>query len=89
MFAPPTYYGFAEANSILYPGRTQEVIRAEDTGQLAGFAIEDISQGCNERFSAPGLGIISAISGESIDGSSFACPLAAGIAALALEFTRQ
>ncbi|PON22527.1 hypothetical protein TGAM01_v208611 [Trichoderma gamsii] len=92
MFASTTNYGFAETNSILYPGRAQEVIcvdAAEDTGQLAGFAIEDISQGRIERFSAPGLGIISAISGEIVDGSSFACPLAAGIAALALEFTRQ
>lgn len=92
MFASTTNYGFAETNSILYPGRAPEVIcvdAAEDTGQLAGFAIEDISQGRIERFSAPGLGIISAVSGESMDGSSFACPLAAGIAALALEFTRQ
>ncbi|KAL7918812.1 peptidase S8/S53 domain-containing protein [Trichoderma austrokoningii] len=92
MFASTTNYGLAETNSILYPGRAQEVIcvdAAEDTGQLAGFAVEDISQGRIERFSAPGLGISSAISGEAMDGSSFACPLAAGIAALALEFTRQ
>lgn len=92
MFASTTNYGFAGTNSILYPGRAPEVIcvdAAEDTGQLAGFAIEDISQGRIERFSAPGLGISSAISGEAMDGSSFACPLAAGIAALALEFARQ
>ncbi|KAH8131150.1 peptidase S8/S53 domain-containing protein [Trichoderma asperelloides] len=92
MFASTTNYGFAETNSILYPGRAPEVIcvdAAEDTGQLAGFAIEDISQGRIERFSAPGLGIISPISGEAMDGSSFACPIAAGIAALAIEFTRQ
>ncbi|KAL7896605.1 peptidase S8/S53 domain-containing protein [Trichoderma sp. SZMC 28014] len=92
MFASTTNYGFAETNSILYPGRAQEVIcvdAAEATGQLAGFAIEDISQGRIERFSAPGLGISSAISDESMDGSSFACPLAAGVAALVLEFSRQ
>ncbi|PTB38999.1 hypothetical protein M441DRAFT_60207 [Trichoderma asperellum CBS 433.97] len=92
MFASTTNYGFAETNSILYPGRAPEVIcvdAAEDTGQLAGFAIEDISQGRIERFSAPGLGIISPVSGEAMDGSSFACPKAAGIAALAIEFTRQ
>ncbi|KAM0483650.1 hypothetical protein ACHAPX_002143 [Trichoderma viride] len=92
MFASTTNYGFTKPNNILYPGRAQEVIcvdAAEDNGQLASFALEDISQGRIERFSAPGLGIIGAVSRESMDGSSFACPLAAGVAALALEFARQ
>lgn len=92
MFASTTNDGFTETHSILYPGRVPEVIcvdAAEDTGQLAVFAIDYLKQWRPEKFSAPGLGIISPISGQAMDESSFACPIAAGVAALALEFTRQ
>jgi hypothetical protein len=92
MFASTTNHGFTEVNNILYPGRAPEVIcvdAAEDTGKLAGFATEDIRQRGIERFSALGLGIVSPKSGKPMNGSSFVCLIAAGIAALILEFTRQ
>ncbi|KAM0254727.1 hypothetical protein ACHAQJ_006509 [Trichoderma viride] len=62
MFASTTNRGLTEVNNVLYPGRAPEVIcvdAAEDTGQVAGFAAEDMRQRGIERFSAPGLGIVS------------------------------
>lgn len=48
-----------------------------------------VSGSVSDRFCAPGLGASSPIYQSPLSGSSFACPVAAAIAALVLEFARQ
>ncbi|KAF5634288.1 hypothetical protein F52700_6012 [Fusarium sp. NRRL 52700] len=80
-------------NDILYPARSESVIAvdaADGYGEHAKSAPSSASQHSRgSRFSAPGLGIASPNSKDVLEGSSFACPIAAGVAALILEFTRQ
>ncbi|KAM0355073.1 hypothetical protein ACHAPU_000930 [Fusarium lateritium] len=80
-------------NDILYPARSDSVIAvdaADGHGEHARYAPSSSSQHSRgSRFSAPGLGIASPNTRKTWSGSSFACPIAAGVAALILEFARQ
>ncbi|KAM0543608.1 hypothetical protein ACHAPJ_012195 [Fusarium lateritium] len=80
-------------NDILYPARSDDVIAidaADGFGEHARTAPSLSSQySRGSRFSAPGLGLSCPNSATKWSGSSFACPIAAGIGALLLEFTRQ
>ncbi|RBA17591.1 hypothetical protein FPRO05_11306 [Fusarium proliferatum] len=80
-------------NDILYPARSESVIAvdaASGHGEHARSAPSSASQHSRgSRFSAPGLGITSPNINEILEGSSFACPIVAGVAALILEFARQ
>jgi subtilisin family serine protease len=76
--------------SMLYPARADEVISidaADENGTPAGF--NPSSSFGRERFTAPGIGITSPGCDELLKGTSFSSPIAAGIAALVLEFARQ
>lgn len=80
-------------NDILYPARSDSVIAvdaADGLGEHARSAPSSSSQHSRgSRFSAPGLGITSPNTDHIWEGSSFACPIAVGVAALILEFARQ
>ncbi|KAF4499304.1 subtilisin [Fusarium agapanthi] len=80
-------------NDILYPARSESVIAvdaADGYGEHAKSAPSSTSQHSRgSRFSAPGLGITSPNSKDILEGSSFACPIVAGVVALILEFARQ
>ncbi|KAF5695354.1 subtilisin [Fusarium denticulatum] len=80
-------------NDILYPARSESVIAvdaADGYGEHAKSAPSSSSQHSRgSRFRAPGLGITSPNSKDILEGSSFACPIVAGVAALILEFARQ
>ncbi|KAK3996588.1 peptidase S8/S53 domain-containing protein [Cladorrhinum sp. PSN332] len=96
MFASATNYGMAEANDVFYPARDHQVISvdAEDgQGNPAPFAkrmVSGGSSGASDRFCAPGLGASCPLfPDQSFSGSSFACPVAVGIAGLVLDFARQ
>ncbi|KAK0672728.1 peptidase S8/S53 domain-containing protein [Cercophora samala] len=93
LFASATNYGLAESTDIFFPARDPRVISidAEDgQGNPASFARRLVSGSVSDRFCAPGLGAYSPLQPDSpMDGSSFACPVAAGIAGLVLEFSRQ
>ncbi|VTT68963.1 unnamed protein product [Fusarium fujikuroi] len=80
-------------NDILYPARSESVIAvdaADGHGEHARSAPSSASQHSQgSRFSAPGLGITSPNRKDILEGSSFACPIVAGVTALILEFARQ
>ncbi|ESU15643.1 hypothetical protein FGSG_09115 [Fusarium graminearum PH-1] len=80
-------------NDILYPARSDSVMAvdaADGLGEHARSAPSSSSQHSRgSRFSAPGLGITSPNTDHIWEGSSFACPIAVGVAALILEFARQ
>ncbi|KAJ0130192.1 Uncharacterized protein HZ326_26704 [Fusarium oxysporum f. sp. albedinis] len=79
-------------NDILYLARSESVIAVNaadgygDHAKSAPLLTSQHSRG--SRFSAPGLGITSPNSKEILEGSSFACPIVAGVTALILEFAR-
>ncbi|KAF4989034.1 hypothetical protein FGRMN_9406 [Fusarium graminum] len=94
MFASTSNDGLlGPPNDILYPVRSDSVIAvdaADGHGEHARYAPSSSSQHSRgSRFSAPGLGITSPNTEKIWSGSSFACPIAAGVAALILEFARQ
>ncbi|KAK0736252.1 peptidase S8/S53 domain-containing protein [Apiosordaria backusii] len=93
LFASATNYGLAESTDIFFPARDPRVISvdAEDgQGNPASFARRLVSGSVSDRFCAPGLGAHNPLEPDKpLDGSSFACPVAAGIAGLVLEFARQ
>ncbi|KAH6954261.1 peptidase S8/S53 domain-containing protein [Fusarium avenaceum] len=94
MFASTSNDGLlGPPNDILYPARSDSVIgvdAADGHGEHARYAPSSSSQHSRgSRFSAPGLGISSPNTERTWSGSSFACPIAAGVAALILEFARQ
>ncbi|GAP92965.1 hypothetical protein SAMD00023353_0403740 [Rosellinia necatrix] len=92
LFAAASNYGLTERNEVFYPARDHRVISvdAEDgRGNPASFAIREVRGDGGVRYCAPGLGIKSPIKAEPMCGSSFACPVAAGVAALVLEFARH
>lgn len=94
MFASTSNDGLlGPPNDILYPARSDSVIgvdAADGHGEHARYAPSSSSQHSRgSRFSAPGLGISSPNTERTWSGSSFACPIAAGVAALVLEFARQ
>ncbi|KAM0437653.1 hypothetical protein ACHAPT_002017 [Fusarium lateritium] len=94
MFAATSNDGLlGPPNDILYPARSRDVIAvdaADGLGEYARTTASSLSpHGRERRFSAPGLGLLSPNSATTWSGSSFACPIAAGIGALILEFARQ
>lgn len=94
MFASTSNDGLlGPPNDILYPARSDSVVgvdAADGHGEHARYAPSSSSQHSRgSRFSAPGLGISSPNTERTWSGSSFACPIAAGVAALILEFARQ
>lgn len=91
LFAAASNYGLAELNDVLYPARDPRVISvdAEDgLGNPAKFALRSQHSESGPRYCAPGLFVTAPGSTVPMDGSSFACPVAAGVAALVLEFSR-
>ncbi|KAK3364606.1 peptidase S8/S53 domain-containing protein [Lasiosphaeria hispida] len=92
LFAAATNYGLGEKNDILYPARDARVISVDTQngyGKPAPFATQSASGHTVNRFCAPGLGAANPLGVGALSGSSFACPVVAGIAALVLQFTRQ
>jgi subtilisin family serine protease len=91
LFASTTNSGALQVNEMLYPARSRYVTAVDAAtgyGKSAPFA----ATGSNKaRFAAPGLQV-KGPNGRSlhrVEGSSYASPIAAGIAALILEFSRQ
>ncbi|KAI1747573.1 peptidase S8/S53 domain-containing protein [Xylaria castorea] len=92
LFAAASNYGLTQLNDVLYPARDPRVISvdAEDgLGNPARFALRSLRGTGGVRYCAPGLSVASPVSAEPMCGSSFACPVAAGVAALVLEFARR
>ncbi|KAI0099632.1 peptidase S8/S53 domain-containing protein [Nemania sp. FL0031] len=91
LFAAASNYGLSQLNDVFYPARDPRVVSvdAEDgLGNPAPFALRSPRGGGGARYCAPGLSVDSPVSAVPMCGSSFACPVAAGIAALILEFSR-
>lgn len=92
LFASTSNYGVTTPNDMLFPASADEVISvdaADGNGDPAKFNPSSVSVRGKERFSAPGIRVSSPISKQLFDGTSFASPIAAGVAALVLEFARQ
>ncbi len=92
LFAAASNYGLTEVNDVFYPARDPRVISvdAEDgLGNPAPFALRSLHGSGGVRYCAPGLSIQSPVCATPMCGSSFACPVAAGVAALLLEFARH
>ncbi|KAI1742788.1 peptidase S8/S53 domain-containing protein [Xylaria scruposa] len=92
LFAAASNYGLTELNDVFYPARDPRVISvdAEDgLGNPASFALRSVTGRGDFRYCAPGLSVESPVSAVPMCGSSFACPVAAGVAALVLEFVRH
>ncbi|KAI3584127.1 peptidase S8/S53 domain-containing protein [Fusarium oxysporum f. sp. albedinis] len=76
-------------NDILYLARSESVIAVNaadgygDHAKSAPLLTSQHSRG--SRFSAPGLGITSPNSKEILEGSSFACPIVAGVTAPSIQ----
>jgi len=92
LFASTSNDGLTTPNDILYPALADEVISvdaADGVGEPAAFNPSSVLVPGKERFTAPGIGISSPVSEDLSDGTSFASPVAAGVAGLVLEFARQ
>lgn len=92
LFAAASNYGLTQQNDIFYPARDYRVVSvdAEDgRGNPASFALHSIHGSGTVRYCAPGLSVDSPVTAAPMCGSSFACPVAAGVAALVLEFSRH
>lgn len=92
LFAAASNYGLTQLNDVFYPARDRRVVSvdAEDgRGNPASFALHSIHGSGTVRYCAPGLSIDSPVAALPMCGSSFACPVAAGVAALVLEFARH
>ncbi|KAF2963803.1 hypothetical protein GQX73_g9770 [Xylaria multiplex] len=92
LFAAASNYGLSQPNDVLYPARDSRIIPvdAEDgLGNPAPFALHSQRGSGGVRYCAPGLSVDSPVSAVQMCGSSFACPVAAGVAALVLEFARH
>jgi subtilisin family serine protease len=92
MFASTSNFGITKAVDILYPASAPEVISVDAADGLGNpLALNPKSDADTEktRFTAPGEGIASPISTVLDKGTSFASPIAAGVAALILEFASQ
>jgi subtilisin family serine protease len=100
LFAATSNEGAQEKSGMAYPARDSNVIRIDsahgDGSTSTTNPLDKPSYGM--RFSAPGINIPSIFpttrSGvdetfERLEGASFACPIAAGVAGLILEFARQ
>ncbi|KAI1273895.1 peptidase S8/S53 domain-containing protein [Xylaria sp. FL0933] len=92
LFAAASDYSPSQLNDVLYPARDRYVISVDVDDCLTDpspFALRSQSRSGIIRYCAPGLSVNSPMSAEPMCRSSFACPVAAGVAALILEFARQ
>jgi hypothetical protein len=95
MFAGTSNYGSLEETSILFPARADEVISVDAADGLGNHQAFNPPNTGEEhvglRLMAPGIGMPSPTYKGSLplSGTSFASPIAAGVAALILEFARQ
>ncbi|KAI1345852.1 peptidase S8/S53 domain-containing protein [Xylaria sp. FL0043] len=92
LFAAASNYTFSKLNDVLYPARDGYVISVDVDDCLtdpSSFALRSRHGSGRIRYCAPGLSVNSPVSAEPMCESSFACPVAAGVAALILEFARQ
>ncbi|KAI0448766.1 peptidase S8/S53 domain-containing protein, partial [Xylaria acuta] len=92
LFAAASNYGLTQLNDVFYPARDPRIISvdAEDgLGNPAPFALRSLRGAGGVRYCAPGLSVDSPVSAVPMCGSSFAYPVAAGVAALVLEFARH
>jgi hypothetical protein len=92
MFASTSNYGIGPPNDILYPARSSDVIAidaADGVGDPASFNPTSEDETGKTRFTALGVAVKYQFSEKRMSGTSFASPIAAGIAALVLEFARQ
>lgn len=92
MFAATTNYGLTNLVDIMVPASEDGVFAveaADGLGHIAGYHAAVEAQVDKPRLTAPGLEIASPLSDELEEGSSFAVPIAAGAAALVLEFASQ
>ena len=95
LFASTSNYGIGPMNDIMYPARSQHVIAvdaADGLGNPAKFnPASELNIG-DLRFTALGIQlncILPEVGEQRLSGTSFASPIAAGSAALVLEFARQ
>ena len=92
LYASVSNFGVLGNNNILYPARSPYVIpvdAADGLGEPASTNSSSESGLIIERFTAPGVRVKGPIGSERVSGTSLASPIAAGIAALVLEFARQ
>ncbi|KAF2702780.1 subtilisin-like protein [Pleomassaria siparia CBS 279.74] len=91
LFASVSNSGAIWDRNIFYPASSSCVIAvdaADGLGDPAPFNSSTSSGDIKARFTAPGMGVLGIIHPRR-SGTSFASPIAAGIAALVLEFARQ
>jgi len=102
LFAATSNYGLRDPIGMSYPAISDNVIGI-DCANGAGVSSKDLNPPSNStnnakwwRFSAPGERVESAYPTKKtesglmrLDGTSFASPIAAGVAAMVLEFARQ
>ncbi|OCL01092.1 subtilisin-like protein [Cenococcum geophilum 1.58] len=101
VFAATSNDGIRDSSGMMYPARAHNVISVDSAngeGETSGFnpASNDNENSKGDRFTAPGEDVLSAYppdlekSGiKRMTGTSFSTPIAAGVAALVLEFSRQ
>lgn len=90
-FASVSNYGALGDRNILFPASSAAVIAvdaADGIGHPAPNNSSTVVGDVKARFSAPGITVPGVVHSR-VNGTSFASPIAAGIAALVLEFARQ
>jgi hypothetical protein len=91
LFASASNDGLLGNRNILFPSSSKYVTTvdaADGLGEPAAFNTPMRGTDIKVRFTAPGDGILG-FAGNPINGSSYSSPIAAGIAALVLEFASQ
>jgi hypothetical protein len=91
LFASVGNFGALSSLNILYPASSPHVIAvdaADGLGEPASFNSSTETGDIKTRFTAPGQGM-QGYNGSYVNGTSYASPIAAGIAALVLEFAQQ
>jgi hypothetical protein len=92
MFASVANFGALSSQNSLYPARSPLVIAvdaADGLGEPASFNSSTETGDVMLRFTAPGQGVRGHNPENRCNGTSYASPIAAGIAALVLEFAQQ
>jgi subtilisin family serine protease len=103
LFAATSNYGLRNLNDVAYPAISQDpFVIGIDSANGAGAHSRNLNPPSNSlnnrkwRFTAPGEGVESAYPSKlessglkRLDGTSFASPIAAGVAAMVLEFALQ